>query len=69
MRSAQKIVPGGNVINIPSRTQIKELYKNLELVLLILFSLFHPSYIPFSGFKRLSALTSHQFPETSVHKN
>jgi hypothetical protein len=37
MRSAQKIVPGENVINIPSRTQIKELDKNYEFSLLTLF--------------------------------
>jgi hypothetical protein len=41
MRSAQKIVLEGNNIKIPSRTQLKELDKNFEFTLLILFSLFH----------------------------
>jgi hypothetical protein len=45
MRSAQKIVLEGNGINIPSRTQLKELDKNYKFTLLILFSLFYFTFI------------------------
>jgi hypothetical protein len=45
MSSAQKIVLEGNGINIPSRTQLKELDKNYKFALLILFSLFLFSFI------------------------
>jgi hypothetical protein len=48
MHSIQKIIPKGNDINIPLRTQLKESDKNSEFTLLPLFSLFHPSYFFFS---------------------
>jgi hypothetical protein len=54
MRSAQKIVPGGNVINIPLRTLIKELDKNLEFFLLMLFSLLFSNHLFSQQGKRLA---------------
>jgi hypothetical protein len=47
MRSTQIIVPGGNVINIPSRIHVKESDKKFEFFLLMLFSIIFSNH-PFS---------------------
>jgi hypothetical protein len=64
MRSAQKIVLEGNNINMASRTQLKELDKNFEFTLLILFSLFHLYILIISPFLLISQQSTYGTDDT-----